>query len=98
VYGENMSHVKDKSKNEILEAMVGTAMPTSPAHEQQKAGIIVRCTEDIEKSIKSLENQLVKNADASDRMGEKVFWLNIILAVATLVGAVATVVIAIKTP
>lgn len=47
VYGESMSHVKDKSKNEILEAMVGTAMPTSPAHEQQKAGIIVRCTEEI---------------------------------------------------
>ncbi len=68
-----MSHVKDMSKNEILEAMVGTAMPTSPAHEQQKAGIIVRCTEDIEKSIKSLENQLVKNADASDRMGGESF-------------------------
>ena len=93
-----MSHVKDKSKNEILEAMVGTAMPTSPAHEQQKAGIIVRCTEDIEQSIKSLENQLVKNAEASDRMGTKVFWLNIILAIATLVGALATVVIAFKTP
>jgi hypothetical protein len=65
-------------------------------HEQQKAAITVRCTEDIEASLKSLEEQLVKNAESSDKVGNKIFWLNVVLAIASLVGAIATVAIAIK--
>ena len=41
-------HVEGKNKNEILEALVGTAQPGSSVHEQQKMGIIVRSTEDLE--------------------------------------------------
>jgi hypothetical protein len=47
--------------------------------------------------LNALKNQLKENAESSDRLGVKVFWLNIVLALATLVGAIATVVIAIKT-
>lgn len=91
-----MSYVEGRNKNQILEDMVGTARPTSPAHEQQKAAIIVRCTEDIETALKSLEVQIDKNSEASDKVAKKIFWLNVVLALATLVGAVATVVIALK--
>jgi Mg2+/citrate symporter len=65
-------------------------------HKQQKAAITVRCTEDIEASLKSLEEQLVKNAESSDKVRNKIFWLNVVLAIASLVGAIATVAIAIK--
>ena len=46
-----MSYVKGKNKNTILQDMYGTAQPGSVVHEQQKMGIIVRCTEDIEKIV-----------------------------------------------
>ena len=92
-----MSYVEGKNKNEILEELVKTANPNSVVHEQQKAGIIVRCTEDLESSFKSLEEQLVKNATSSDKVGNRIFWLNVVLAIATIVGTIATVVIAIKT-
>ena len=92
-----MSHVKDKDKNQILEELTRTAQVGSLVHEQQKAAITVRCTEDIETSLKSLEDQIKDNARSSDRLGRKIFWLNVVLAMATLVGAIATIVIAIKT-
>jgi hypothetical protein len=44
----DMSYVAEKNKNEILEAMAGTAQPGSAIHEQQKSAILVRCTENIE--------------------------------------------------
>jgi hypothetical protein len=92
-----MSYVKGKNKNQILEELKDTPEVGSLVHEQQKAALIVRCTEDIEASLNALKNQLKENAESSDRLGVKVFWLNIVLALATLVGAIATVVIAIKT-
>lgn len=92
-----MSYVKDKDKNQILEELKDTAQVGSQVHEQQKAALTVRCTEDIEASLSALKTQLKENAESSDRLGVKVFWLNIVLALATLVGAIATVVIAIKT-
>lgn len=55
-------------------------------------GIIVRCTEDVEKALGSLEESMNGNAQASDALATKVFWLNVILAVATAIGTVAAVV------
>lgn len=92
-----MSYVKDKDKNQILEEMVSIAQPTSQAHEQQKAGIVVRCTEDIETAIKSFEKALSKNSEVSKNLTKKLLWLNIVLTIATLLGAVATAVIAYDT-
>jgi hypothetical protein len=92
-----MSHVKGKDKNQILEELKDIAQVGTQVHEQQKAAITVRCTEDIEASLASLKAQLGENADSSDRLGRKVFWLNVVLAAATIVGAFATIVIAVKT-
>jgi len=83
-----MSYVKGKTKNEILEEMKGTAHAHSVVQEQQKMGIIVRCTEDMEASIKSLEASMNNNAKSSDNLARKVYWLNIILTVATVIGTV----------
>lgn len=82
-------YVEGKDKNEILNALVGTGQPGSPVHEQQKMGIVVRCTEDLIEAIGSLEKSMNDNAGASDKLAAKVYWLNVILAIATAVGTVA---------
>ena len=92
-----MSYVSGKDKNEILEALNGTAQVGSTVHEQQKAAITVRCTEDLESAFQNLEEQLKANSESSDSVGRKIFWLNVILASATVVAAIATVIIAVKT-
>ncbi len=86
-----MNYVKDKSKNEILEELVGTAVPGSVIHEQQKMAIIVRCTEDLEKALSSLETSMNNNAKSSDNLAKKVFFLDIILTLATVIGTVLAV-------
>ena len=55
-----MSYVQDKTKTEILNELAGTAQPGSQIHEQQKAGIIVRCTEDIQVSLEKKLTPRVK--------------------------------------
>ncbi|MBI4618676.1 MAG: hypothetical protein HY739_00690 [Desulfobacterales bacterium] len=83
--------VKGKSKNEILSEIVGTAEPGSDVREQQKLGILVRCTEDIEAALKSLERSMSETANSSHELSKKVFWLNIILTIATAIGAIIAV-------
>jgi hypothetical protein len=39
-------YIKNKTKEEILADLKGTAEPGSVVHEQQKMAIIVRCTQD----------------------------------------------------
>ncbi len=91
------NYAEGKNQNEILEDMIGTAEAGSIVFEQQKAGILIRCTEDIEISINGLKEQLAENAKSSDKLSERVFCLNIILTIATVIGAIATVLIAVKT-
>jgi len=92
-----VSYIEGKNKTQVLDELAGTAQVGSQIHEQQKAALTVLCTEDIEASLKSLENQLKLNSESSDKVGNKIFWLNVVLALATLVGAVATAFIAIQT-
>lgn len=89
-----MSYIKGKNKTEVLDDLAGTAEVGSPVHEQQKAALTVLCAQDIEASLKSLEEQLKLNSKSSDKVANKIFWLNVVLASATIVGALATVVIA----
>ena len=76
------SYVEGKDKNQILKEMYTTAQPGSVVHEQQKAAIMVRCTEDLEKAIITLKNRITI--------------LDIVLAAATIVGALATMLMALK--
>ncbi|EGQ8093445.1 TPA: hypothetical protein RQL13_004544 [Vibrio vulnificus] len=92
-----MSYVKDKSKNQILEELVGTAQAGSQVHEQQKSAIIVRCTEDIQISINELSDEIdklkVAFEESSKSSGKVALALNWLTAALVLVG-VAQVVIA----
>lgn len=89
-------YVEGKTKNEILASLGSTGAPGSMIHEQLKAAITVRCTEDIETAFTALTDQLAKNSDSNDRLAAKVFWLNVIITIATVVGALAAVTQALK--
>jgi uncharacterized membrane protein YccC len=102
-------YVSEKTKTQILQELNGTAQPHSSVHEQQKMGIIVRCTEDMEKSLEnlrqsmnqtagqveralgSLEASTNQNAESSQNLAKKIFWLNAILTTATVVGTLLAV-------
>ena len=80
--------VEGKDKNEILKALATTTEPGARIYEHLMMGIF-RCTEDLEKALRSLEKSMNGNAGASDRLAKKVFWLNVILTIATAVGTAA---------
>ena len=62
-----MSYVQGKPKTEILDDMAGTAQPGSQIHEQQKAAIIVRSTEDIQAA---LQKQASATRKVNDTLGQ----------------------------
>ncbi|MBB1274596.1 hypothetical protein [Psychromonas sp. SR45-3] len=92
-----LNSIHDKTKGQILDEMASSPRTGERINEVEKAAISVKCSEDIVNALTSLEAQLKLNSDSSDRVGNKIFWLNIVLAIATAVGAAATVFIAIKT-
>jgi len=85
------SRIKNKSKSQILSELKDTAIPGTPVHEQQKIAIIVRCVEDLEKSLNSVETSMNKNADSSQKLANKVFYLSIILTIATILGSIIAI-------
>ena len=67
-----MSYVQDKTKTEILNELAGTAQPGSQIHEQQKAGIIVRCTEDIQVSLEKQTNATRKVNNSLEQLNLRI--------------------------
>ncbi len=81
------SLIDGKSKKELLsEFDTYYVKPENKDHQIIKQAILVKCTEDVENSINSLERSLSANAQSSQQLATKVFHLNIILAIATIVG------------
>ena len=89
--GEGMSseHIKDKTKDQILDEMVGTGPVGSPVHEQLKMAIVARCTDELGARMAELGMAIKDSSASADRLGRKLFWLNVILVIATAVGAAA---------
>jgi hypothetical protein len=77
-----------KSKRELIDNITGRGAPYS---EQATMAVVVKCVEDLEKSLSSLEASMNKNAMSSDRLATKVFWLNVVLATATVIGTLLSV-------
>jgi hypothetical protein len=53
--------------------------------------ILVTCVEDLEKGLSNLEASMNNNAQSSDHLATKVFWLNVVLAFATVIGTLIAV-------
>ncbi len=84
-------YIKGKDKNELLADLIDTAHVGSQVHEQQKTAIMVRCTEDLESALKNLKYSIIESSKVSNVLSKRVVWLNIILTAATIIGAFATV-------
>jgi hypothetical protein len=82
-------YVRGKDKDELLADLVGTGEVGSPVHEQQKVAILVRIGEDLEAGMDRLRQSIDQAASSSESLGRRVFWLNLVLIVATTVGAFA---------
>lgn len=54
-------------------------------HEYEKLAITVKCTQDIEKAIGFLIGQIKESAESNDRLSKKIYYLNWILAGATVI-------------
>lgn len=79
------NELKDKTKIQLLDKYFASTQSGKP-NELYKMAIIARCTTDIESSLKSLEISINKNANSSSNLSKKVFYLNVILTIATIFG------------
>ena len=66
-------------------------------HERGKAELDAKIANEICKTIDSLKIAIIESSKTNDKLGKKIYWLNIILAIATFIGAIATAFIAYKT-
>lgn len=77
-----------ENKTDLLTLLSKSGEVGSHVFEVQKSAILVRCSEDIEKSIDSLNKTISLNSTSNEKLSNRLFWLNIILGIITLVGAV----------
>lgn len=83
------SDVKDKEKDELLKDLCGGSEPSSPIFEQLRAAITVQCAKDLQAAIKELRISNEHIAASNEQLSRKIFILNVVLVIATVVGTVA---------
>jgi len=98
-----ISNVNKKTKEDLLEEFSNHTSHNTLEGEQYTAAIIVKSSADIQLSAKEIKEAVdrfkivVENVGkSSDKLSGKLFWLNVVLAFATLIGAIATLVLAFK--
>ena len=84
-----MNYIHGKSKEQLLEELPKTAQPGSPVYEQMKTAIYAKSIED---SVERFISEINRNSEASNNLAQRVYWLNIVITVATVVVALAAVV------
>lgn len=86
-----LTSIRDKHQKEVLDEMAESPQVGALINDVPKAAISIKCTEDIVNALSNVEKQLQNNSRSSEHVATKIFWLNIVLATATLVGTAATV-------
>lgn len=66
-------------------------LPNTPNHWELWAALVARCSGDISKSLDQLTSAQTENSKAAEALSRKLYWLNLILVVATVVGTVVAV-------
>jgi len=61
-------------------------------NEFRKLQVLVKCTEDIEVSINHLSNQIQESTNINNSLSKRIYYLNFILTVATVVIAVGSLI------
>ncbi|TKB07029.1 hypothetical protein [Desulforhopalus sp. IMCC35007] len=65
-------------------------------HERAKAELAAKLSSEICESLENLKLSMKESAESNDKLSKRVFGLNIVLAIATSVGAIATLMMAFK--
>ena len=82
----------------IKELLVQIAMPHATAsgnkYEEAKAELMAKCSNEISVAVNILNKSIQKSTESQDQLSKRIFWLNVILTIATTIGAIATVFIA----
>lgn len=82
--------VKGKNKVQLLKDVCGGSDPGSIIFQQLRQAILVESTRDIEAAVNELRLSNERIATSNESLGRKLFWLNVVLAIATVVAASAT--------
>jgi len=92
------SPYRGMSKEQLADKMHEFGGGTGPEPTHVLAMLQVRCVSDLELALKSLEESQNKNAEASEKLAGRVFWLNLALTFATVVLAVVAVLTFLRVP
>ena len=87
VFTERKMDPKDKKSH--INSLEGNG-PGSKAFERSKALIMHDDAEELNKSLIELNEHISTASKASSSLGRKVFWLNVVIAIATAVAAIST--------
>lgn len=79
------AYYKDKTPDEILAELYGTAQPGSPVHEQQKMAIFVGLAKGLTDANTRLAKVTEEASRQSTRLQARIIWLTVVLALATVV-------------
>jgi hypothetical protein len=80
-----------KPIQELLE-LLETQEPGSVRHEQLKMELTIQNARQVTTSLEHLRESFEKNAKSNDQLANKVYWLNVILTAATVLGSVAGII------
>ena len=86
------------SKEQLADKMLELGGGPGPAPTHIQGLLQARCISDIETALKNLEDSQRKGAMASDKLAARVFWLNVVLAAATVIGTVIAVLTFLRAP
>ncbi len=81
---------KTKTKEQLAEEYFTSAEDTTLRNAQYPSALLVKSAEDIESALDKLGHAIGKATKDSDQFSSRIYYLNIILATATAVGAIAT--------
>lgn len=74
---------------DILKRFIATMRPPgTPEFEQMKITMQVRSISGLVSSLDALHRSVIKSTESSDKLSTRVFWLNVVIAVATVAGVI----------
>jgi len=76
------------SKEQLADKMLEFGGETGAYPTHVLALLQAPCVSDLEAALKNLEDSQRKSATASDKLAARVFWLNVVLTAATVVGTI----------
>jgi len=92
------SPYRGMSKDQLADEMLNFGGQTGATPTHVMARLQARCVSDLEAALKNLEDSQRKSATASDKLAARVFWLNVVLTAATVVGSIIAFLTFLRTP